>query len=287
MKAFFANFAILLVLSFLLGLLEEYQNSFGPLPEEYVPEDVTQRSSLPITPKQIRPEFAEFNVPSDYLNSVEIINTDYRVFEYEIHEKIRRWNKNTHDHILTWSYNLDKLYAITAMGLDNKHHFSNHYLVGYEPFKTDKVWEPLYTLAMRKKYQLDYLNYPGRHEIWQNSYEAFHFTRGDCEDHAIALADWLIAMGEDARVVAGDYDGGGHAWVVLLRDGKAYLLEATEKRRIKRGHRFPRAERLTKYRPEFMFNRDYFWVNTGSKFTTNYNSDKWQKRSMFKRVKKS
>lgn len=284
MKAFFANLAILLVLSVCLGLLEEYQESFEPLPQEYIPEELAHEP--PKSPaKKTRSDFVEFNAPSGYLNSVEIINTDYRVFEYEIQRKIKRWNKNTDDHILTWSYDVDTLYAITAMGLDNKHHFSNHYLVGYEPFKTDKVWEPLYTLAMRKKYQLDHINYPGRQEIWQNSYEAFQFTRGDCEDHAIALADWLIAMGEDARVVAGDYDGGGHAWVVLFRDGKAYLLEATEKSRIKRGFRFPRAERMTKYHPEFMFNRDYFWVNSGSKFTTNYKSEKWEKRSFFSRVK--
>ena len=58
---------------------------------------------------------------------------------------------------------------------------------------------PLYTLAQRKRYQLDAKQYAGRSEVWQTSRQAFFYPRGDCEDHAIALADWLIEMGEDAR----------------------------------------------------------------------------------------
>ena len=67
-------------------------------------------------------------------------------------------------------------------------------------------------------------------EIWQNSRQAYLHTRGDCEDHAIILADWLIALGHDARVVLGNHRGGGHAWVVLFQDGREMILEATSKK---------------------------------------------------------
>ena len=82
----------------------------------------------------------------------------------------------------------------------------------------------LYTVARRKRYQYDHITYPGRSEVWQSSQQAFYSAVGDCEDHAILLADWLIGLGYDARVAVGDYDGAGHAWVVLFAEGQEFLL---------------------------------------------------------------
>lgn len=169
----------------------------------------------------------------------------------------------------------------SAMGTDWRHHIVNGYLVGYRPFEAANVLEPLQVLALRKRYQYDHLQYAGRQEVWQTSEQAFVAPKGDCEDHALALADWLIEQGEDARVVLGQYRGGGHAWVVLLREGQAYLLEATRKQGVTGRFRYPLASLETDYHPEMMFNRHSFWVNTGSRLTTDYQGARWQRRSQF------
>ena len=174
-----------------------------------------------------------------------------------------------------------KEFSASATGTDLKHHIVNSYLVGYSPFNTNNTWIPWQTLAKRKTYQTDHLTYKGRPDVWQTSKQAYRLTRGDCEDHAIALADWLISMGNDARVVVGTYKGGGHAWVVLLKEGKEFILEATQKSGLQTMIRFPLAKQMPGYRPSYMFNRKYFWKNTGSRATSNYSSSKWIKKSRF------
>ena len=170
----------------------------------------------------------------------------------------------------------------SAPGVDKLSYFANSFLIGFKPFDTDSVWQPLATLALRKNYVLDHILYgPGMAEIWQNSKQAYKYTRGDCEDHAIILADWLIAMGHDARVVLGKYNGGGHAWVVLFRDGKEYILEATSKQRPRGLKDLQLARLATKYQPVYQFDRKNFWVNSGSVYTTKYRDSKWQLRSTF------
>lgn len=168
---------------------------------------------------------------------------------------------------------------IVALGIDKKYHIANFYLEGYAPFKTDKLWIPLQTLARKKVYQLDDLQYKGYNEIWQTSSQAFKYTRGDCEDHAIALADWLIEMGEDARVVIGKYKKVGHAWVVLFKNNKEYILEATQKRNLRKPYL------LAKYQPNYkakmMFNREYFWYIKNEKSSMNYSSSNWIKKSTY------
>ena len=87
-------------------------------------------------------------------------------------------------------------------------------------------------------------------------------------------------MGEDARVVVGDWADIGHAWVVLFKDGKEYLLEATKKSGLGRNKPYPLTDLFTEYHPKYMFNQGEFWVNTGSVYTTDYSSRNWEKRSI-------
>jgi hypothetical protein len=110
---------------------------------------------------------------------------------------------------------------------------------------------------------------------------AIYYTRGDCEDHAMVLADWLISMEIDARVVLGFYKEEGHAWVVFFLNGKAYLLEATSKRKIRNAGAIPAAALMADYHPTCQFNRDKFWVNTGSRFITRYSGPPWKLKSRF------
>ncbi|AWB66528.1 hypothetical protein C2869_08845 [Saccharobesus litoralis] len=205
--------------------------------------------------------------------------TDYRPLN-ELAPMLAR----TRDSLLVYSQTRQSkkvVFTITAPGTDYHHHFVHSYLLGYQPFSVDNVMLPLYTLAQRKSYQLDEKQYGGLKEIWQTSRQAYELSRGDCEDHALILADWLITMGEDARVVIGDHDGEGHAWVVLFKDNKQYLLEATRKRGLSRNKAYPLTSQFPLYHPNYMFNRDYFWENTGSKYTTQYAGLNWQKQSQF------
>ena len=59
---------------------------------------------------------------------------------------------------------------------------------------------------------------------------------GDCEDHAIWAWRHLYDLGYKVRLVLGQCRGGGHAWVHVFRNGRTYLLEATQK-----CHWFPNA----------------------------------------------
>jgi len=180
-----------------------------------------------------------------------------------------------------WSQKDQEVVSASAYGTDGKHHFVNGYLVGYEPFEAEQLWVPHYAVSMRLKYEPDSKQYGGLLDVWQSSKQAFFNTRGDCEDHSLVIADWLIAMGEDARVVLGKLKMRGHAWVVVFKDDKVFLLEATNKLKRKLWRHYPLAGLVANYHPEYMFNREYFWVNTGSTLTTDYKGQHWVKRSRY------
>lgn len=166
-------------------------------------------------------------------------------------------------------------FIASAMGIDRRHHFLNSYLVGYEPLSVSEVWMPLDIIAMRMKYQFDSDQFPGYSELWLSSYQAFQNGRGDCEDHALALADWLIEMGEDARVATGFYKKEGHAWVVVLRESGTFILEATDKRRRQLWSAYPLAKLATDYEAHNMFNRDTYWMNREPAKRGSYTGSQW------------
>lgn len=200
--------------------------------------------------------------------------------EKKLHQILKTQQQKL-QHLFTWQWQGITKVTASAPGLDRKHHFVNSYLVGFKPFDTEHIWVPLYTLAVRKRYQYDHVQYSNYNEVWQNSRQAFYYTRGDCEDHALILADWLIALGYDARVVVGTYKSEGHAWVVLFKDGHEYLLEATSKRKTRNFKTYQLASLQTEYQPEYQFNRERFWFNMGSKYTTRYSGAKWKYKSKF------
>ncbi len=171
-----------------------------------------------------------------------------------------------------------------ARGVDRNYHVWQSFLEGYVPFQPDNIWVPLLILAKRKTYMLDHDLYSlaTDADIWQTSREAFRLRHGDCEDHAVLLADWLIGLGEQARVAVGTLDGGGHAWVVLFRNGKEYVLEATQKHGVSGLRSYPLARTKPGYQPRYQFDREHFWVNTQRGPTTRYNDQRWQLRSRFR-----
>jgi hypothetical protein len=220
-------------------------------------------------------------------NYVEVLENGKKLTEKQIQRHFR--NRSVEEMsagVSYWSYTSNVHVTASAFGTDNLHHFLHYYLIGYAPFKTEQLWIPHYTITMRLKYQLDAEQYWGLKEVWQNSKEAFFNTRGDCEDHALVLADWLIDMGIDARVVLGNYEKQGHAWVVVLKGSDVFLLEATSKQKRKKWRHYPLAKFEPKYHPKCMFNRKYFWLNTGSIYTTDYVGGHWVIKSKFSRNSK-
>lgn len=157
-------------------------------------------------------------------------------------------------------------------GTDGKEHPSNAYFLGFIPFHTNKYWLPLLAVSLRVKYKRDDEIILGK-DIWQTSLETYIKMRGDCEDHSILLADWMTGLGYDARVVVGTAHGEGHAWVVLYKDGKEYLLETTDKASRRR---YPFVALHPEYVPAIMFNRDHFWMRiTKQKGFRRVQSEEW------------
>ncbi|MFT3931837.1 MAG: transglutaminase-like domain-containing protein [Spongiibacteraceae bacterium] len=175
----------------------------------------------------------------------------------------------------------NKLLAVAAPSANRSLHFPSAYLLGRTPYKVTERWMPLYVISERIHYQLDDEQFPGREEVWLTTMQTWKKAHGDCEDHAILLADWLIEMGLDARVVLGTHGDNGHAWVIVFHDGDEYLLEATRKRFLERWASYSLASMLPQYHPEMMFNRDDLWVNSGSKLTTSYSGKQWKKALHF------
>jgi len=64
-------------------------------------------------------------------------------------------------------------------------------------------------------------------DYWQPPENFERTKKGDCEDFALWTWRQLLALGYDARFVAGPCGryGGGHAWVEFFKDGKCFLVE--------------------------------------------------------------
>jgi hypothetical protein len=235
--------------------------------------------------QKIEASLDNFHLPKDQSSEqsgyVGVKGTGRKFTEKQLHSNLNYQPAKSTDHTYYWQYQGVNNATASAQGMDRLHHFANSYLVGFAPFETESVWVPLYTLALRKQYAFDRLQYSGLADVWQNSRQAFIYTRGDCEDHSIMLADWLISMGLDARVVLGKMNGEGHAWVVLLIEGKEYLLEATRKKKMHSLDDFRLAKLVSGYSPMCQFNREQFWYNEGNKSTRRYTGDHWVLKSWF------
>ncbi len=219
------------------------------------------------------------------IGEVQSIDGTRKMSTRGLHELVNNSSQTIKYQSFYFSDQDNNVITYAATGINKRPYFANSYLVGYVPFVTKKAWVPLATLSMRKNYMLDHkLHGPGLEDIWQNSKQAYYHSHGDCEDHALILADWLIGLGYDARVVIGEVPQGGHAWVVLFLNGQEFVLESTSKTRPRSVNDFYLAALATDYRPKIQFNRDQLWVNTGTTYTSRYEGDHWVLRSRFNRV---
>jgi hypothetical protein len=87
----------------------------------------------------------------------------------------------------------------------------------------------------------------GKEDYWQPPEHFEKTKKGDCDDFALWTWRQLLAIGYDARFVAGRTGryGEGHAWVEFFEDGRCYLVEP-QLRFL--GRRLPRLSTL-RYHP--------------------------------------
>lgn len=271
--------APLLIISVLLMLPEVLRNTIQKQPEDNPPD-----KTLGSTSRGYGSGNTSANQKQDrQYGVVRVSGTSHPLAEETIQRVVAKRSLEESAHVSIWNWQGLEAVTASARGLDQQHHFANSYLVGFKPFKTRQLWVPLYTLAMNKEYQYDHQQYAGLSDIWQTSRQAYYQKRGDCEDHAILLADWLIELDVDARVALGTHNGQGHAWVVAIIDGQEYLLEATSKRRQTSWQAMPLAALAEGYEVEFQFNRNFFWAKKSAASTRKYRGSHWIKKSQFVR----
>lgn len=78
----------------------------------------------------------------------------------------------------------------------------------------------LHLVYSRTVYQTDKTQY-GVEEVWQTSIDTWNKKIGDCEDFSILILTLARLCGvppNRIRLVAGDVEGGGHAWIRYLPD---------------------------------------------------------------------
>ncbi len=213
--------------------------------------------------------------PEDYMQRED---GSLRVYQRTVREILLKEGKQRVPGVWYWQMGAPFPIAASALGTDADHHFVNSFLVGFAPFEAEDPWVPLFALSLRMKYGFDQSLF-GASDVWQTSEQAYFNSLGDCEDHSILLADWLIEMGYDARVVIGNQRGQGHAWVVVFGKSEVYLVEATSKRKIKNWKHVPLARMATDYHGIAMFNRENLWIYTGRVPSPDYRSSAWRKVS--------
>ena len=172
-------------------------------------------------------------------------------------------------------------YAATKTQEDGTCLFANGFLNNWVPYTTKNVWLPLEFISEHLTYRSDPELF-GVGDVWQTSAQVYKRGFGDCEDHAVLLADWLSGMGHDARVVCGTVawgsNGGGHCWVALFRDGKQYLLESTTKAPTRV---LPLVALMTDYSADYMITKDSFWWRIDERGKRNYSEVHWRKTGAF------
>ncbi len=169
---------------------------------------------------------------------------------------------------------------VFAFGVDKLYHPANAYLLDFTPFKIENFEAPLLWMSLTFHPSWDHTTFNSFYkDVWQTSKQSFRNLRGDCEDQAILLADWLQSSGFDARVVLGKFGREGHAWVVLFKNGQEFLLDSTNKhsRRV-----YPLAKYFPKYQPLYMFNHNTFWTNVLTASTTRYSGPHWKETAIFR-----
>lgn len=193
----------------------------------------------------------------------------------------------------TRSFSLDcphchRTYALLAVDTHQRFHYVNEYLTGFEPTahfsnrlsRLEELLTVWKAVIKGIRYVPDSADSDPDNDAWQIAPETQKLGKGDCEDSAIYLADWLLARGFEARVCVGRCaEMGGHAWVIVRLNGKCYLLESTNSNADTKV--LPLADEMgSRYVPEASFDRKAFYlrVNPDTSWDGDYwTESKWQR----------
>ncbi len=172
-------------------------------------------------------------------------------------------------------------YGVLAPDERGQFRWASDYLTGYEPparYPDDSgrlhqmftIWN---AVIRNTSYVKDNTTASPNRDAWQPPLETMVRGRGDCEDSALLLADWLISRGFDARVALGRFgDMGQHAWVVVRVENVDYLLESTEGQPNPDKPPFV-SDVGARYVPETLFDRQYTYVRARPK--DRFNGSYW------------
>lgn len=177
-------------------------------------------------------------------------------------------------------------YALVASDTRGRFHYANEFLTGYQPPaiypRGQSRIEQLFTIWSAVHHNCTYTPDPVENlkktDRWQTALETQVRGKGDCEDSAIYLADWLLARGYDARVALGRYgDIGGHAWCVVRLDEVEYLLETTSEGNPDFDSP-PLISRVgSRYIPEILFDRWSLYVRSSQRQP--WNGNYWDEKN--------
>ena len=130
-------------------------------------------------------------------------------------------------------YDQDKnLFTFIFPSVQLDFHSPQAYLLKVNPFKITTPSDAHHYIAQKIRYSRDKTQHSVL-EAWQTSKQITKRLRGDCEDHAILLADWLNMTQFKAFVECGKYKVNrkweGHCWVVYASNNQELLIESTQK----------------------------------------------------------
>lgn len=180
----------------------------------------------------------------------------------------------------------------------------------HPPRSRGRLLAMMQDLAKRMRYQFDRHRQAGLSDVWQTAEESLQSGLGDCEDHSILLADWLLSDGYDARVVLGDMptreasgaypkawspilgtQGEAHAWVAVRLNNEEYYVEATCKGSDAIGLVKDAKSVWTdhSYIPKLQFDRGSFWSLKQTAGVTGavisfWDESQWAKGFFMKRI---
>lgn len=98
--------------------------------------------------------------------------------------------------------------------------------LGEQDSLTARLREAYNYVTANVKYVVDMKAF-GYEEVWQKPTSTLKRGVGDCEDLSFLLCSLLLALGVQARVVFGGYNGEGHAWVEAGAGDVGGILETT------------------------------------------------------------
>ena len=160
---------------------------------------------------------------------------------------------------------LKQKYGSPLKVLYNKRFVPNHptTIIPYSP--TEFIYESEVTKNLNKTnifdiwtYRIQYItdqNNENYNEFWQFPEETVALGCGDCEDSSILRVSMCRSIGiKNTAVALGFWNGVGHAFPVMLKQNKIFILEATSNNYVELD-----STTTTHYEIHWIFNEDGVW----------------------------